>query len=256
MLVVICIVFVLVLKRHKEAFIDEKVNGLAPYTAVLVEPRKHAAVGFVLKNLLSTLPEGTWNILVLHSNGNADWIKEQLALIGPTASKRITLQSMGIDSLTLNEYNAMMKTKEFYERIPTEVFLLIQTDSMVCGPSTDLVNKFLGYDYVGAPWAIHKSVGNGGFSLRKKSKMLEFIDRCSLGENPSENEDLYFSRGCDAMKLNIPSFEEAKEFSIESVYSPKSFGIHKPWNSLNEKMDAVEAHCPGVKELQGLQRVV
>jgi hypothetical protein len=220
-----------------------------------VEPRKHAAVSFVLKNLLATLPEDKWKILVLHSNGNADWMKDQIAAI-PNASQRITLQSLGNDNMTVYEYNKMMKTKEFYEKIPTETFLLLQTDSMVCPGATDLVDKFLNYDYVGAPWEASKDVGNGGFSLRKKSKMIELIEKCPELQGQNQNEDVYFSRGCDAMKLNIPSFEEAKEFSIETVYSPKSFGVHKPWAYVRGKVDAIEGQCAGMKELEGLQRVV
>jgi len=68
------------------------------------------------------------------------------------------------------------------------------------------------------------SVGNGGFSLRKKAKMLEIIDAVPY---TNQNEDLYFS---SYKNLYKPSAFEAMRFSVEEVFSPESFGCHKPWN--------------------------
>ena len=42
----------------------------------------------------------------------------------------------------------------------------------------DIINDFIGFDYVGAPLKCGL-VGNGGLSLRRKSKMLEIIDQNS-----------------------------------------------------------------------------
>ena len=79
------------------------------------------------------------------------------------------------------------------------------------------VSPFLEYDYVGAPWPPNQDdnsygVGNGGFSLRSKSKMLECIDminitdaeRLRLGRSTIEYmkntnsyvvpEDVYFTK--------------------------------------------------------------
>jgi hypothetical protein len=51
-----------------------------------------------------------------------------------------------------------------------------------------LIEKFIDYDYVGAPWnSMPLAVGNGGFSLRKRSTMLKIIDK--LGPIKNINED-------------------------------------------------------------------
>jgi hypothetical protein len=91
----------------------------------------------------------------------------------------------------------------------------------------NLIEKFIDYDYVGAPWKSIISVGNGGFSLRKKSKMLEIIRSVPyLGEA----EDFYFCKQT-SVKLYRPSVEKAKEFSVEHYFHPSPFGIHQTWVS-------------------------
>ena len=137
--------------------------------------------------------------------------------------------------------------KEFYDHIPTETFLIFQTDTIIFEKHKYLLDFFLEYDYVGAPWD-HKvknkiyNVGNGGLSLRKKSKMLEILET----ENPNHNdpEDVFFS--CpQKVSIHKPSFEKAKLFSVEELFSPISFGCHKPWyrsygNQLYDLYDEVK----------------
>jgi hypothetical protein len=77
-----------------------------------------------------------------------------------------------------------------------------------------------------------KNIGNGGLSLRRKSKMIEIINNCKYDNKP---EDIYFSLSCPNIYRNIPSFEDAKKFSVETVYNDISFGVHKPWIHLKKE---------------------
>jgi hypothetical protein len=72
-------------------------------------------------------------------------------------------------------YNNLLKNINLYEIIPTENFLIFQTDTLINPKYKDLIYEFINYDYVGAPWIINNQVGNGGLSLRKKSKMIDII---------------------------------------------------------------------------------
>jgi hypothetical protein len=130
-----------------------------------------------------------------------------------------------------------MLDKKFYDNIPTEHFLVFQTDSLIISKNKDKVYDFLKYDYVGSPWNfpegqphhnIDKQIGNGGFSLRKKSKMLEIIDKCRNSWN-NDGEDRFFCMPCNNIVINKPSFEEAQKFGSETLLNSESFGIHKPW---------------------------
>lgn len=223
----------------------------AAAAAVIIEPRKHRALPFVLRNFAENLP-ADWSIFVLHGTENEAWLKDLLAGELAPVAERIRLRSLGLPKLTVAEYNAMLKTPEFYERhVPAETFLLFQVDSMICSPDKGLLSKFLDYDYVGAPWDVG-GVGNGGFSLRKKSAILTKLRACPAKKE--EAEDGYFSVDCSGAKLKRPSHEEAREFSVETVYSPRSFGVHKPWLHLSqENKKALEARCPGLEELRRLQ---
>jgi hypothetical protein len=106
------------------------------------------------------------------------------------------------------------------------MFLVFQTDSIIISRYAHLINSFLRYDYVGAPWIRNKQVGNGGFSLRRKSKMLEIIEKVPYSNG--KNEDEYFS--LSPIPMYKPTFDEAKLFSVETVFNEVSFGCHKPWN--------------------------
>ena len=104
------------------------------------------------------------------------------------------------------------------------------------------------YDYTGAPWP-HEwdtlgkmSVGNGGLSLRKKSKMLQLLKYKNKIEHPKTiygkymAEDQFFNGFYFPNEyISKPTFEQAKNFSIEAVYSDAPFGVHKLWSGLNKK---------------------
>jgi hypothetical protein len=195
------------------------------YTAVIVEPRKHKALRFVVKNALENLST-EWNIILFHGIDNKQYVTDICASL-PIYNNRLQMINLNITNLTIPEYSRLLVSKEFYMKIPTEIFLIFQTDSLIFAKHKHLVNNFLRYEYVGAPWSNalrnNTHVGNGGFSLRRKSAMLRVIDTVVYRGEP---EDVYFS--CSG-KLNVPTMDEAKMFSTESIYSPVSFGCHKPW---------------------------
>jgi hypothetical protein len=244
-LLILFIYIIYVNNKIIESYEEEK------YTAVIIEPREHKALYFVLDNFVENLSE-KWNFIIFHGNKNINYINNILK--SPLLSKnihRIKLINLNVDNLTIKDYNNLLVTKDFYNKIPTEIFLIFQTDSMICKEYNYLINDFIKYDYVGAPLKA-KLVGNGGLSLRRKSKMLEILDKC---EYKNEPEDVYFSVACNNINLNKPSYEESKEFSVEAVYNPISFGVHKPWRFLNkDQMINKNSYCNGVLNLTKLNK--
>lgn len=217
------------------------------YSAVIVEPRNHKALEFVLNNFIENLDDD-WQIIIFHGPNNLNTCKEIIEKTG--TQKRITFHNLGVNNLTIEEYNHLMITRDFYHQIPTEIFLIFQTDSMIIPINKSNLEPFLKYDYVGAPW-IKENLGNGGLSLRRKSKMMEIMDQCLI-PHPSIPfiEDLYFSFGCLASIPNKPSIEEAKLFSVEETFEKNPWGVHKPWVLPIEEYEELTTLHPDIETLR------
>ena len=228
-----------------------KNNNKEKYTAIIIEPRKHAALEYVLENFVKNL-DYNWNFIIFHGNLNEEYVKNIVNNKLSNYKNRITLKNLNVNNLTINDYNKILVSKKIYNDIPTEVFLIFQTDSIICKEYKDLINFYIKYDYVGAPWINDKKVGNGGLSLRRKSKMLEIINNCKYDNKP---EDMYFSLSCPYIYRNKPSFDDAKHFSVETVYDDISFGVHKPWiHFKDEEMKKKNNSCKGLDILTILNK--
>lgn len=224
------------------------------YTAIIIEPREHKALEFVLNNFLDNLDD-RWNIILSHGKSNINFVMSILNKMDESKRRRISLNNLQVDNLTIEQYNKLLMDKNFYSNIPTEIFLIFQTDSMICSDFKNKIYNFMEYDYVGAPWE-NNLVGNGGLSLRKKSKMLELLELCNSNDL-HQNEDVFFSNTNNTCKKNIivntPDYNKAKEFSMEHVYSENgSFGIHQAWLFLNK--DLLNSKCNGVNILEELNK--
>lgn len=230
------------------------------YTAIIVEPRKHPAMEFVLNNFFNNL-DLRWNFMIFHGLDNEEWIKE-IILKFPNDMQRVSLLNINVKNLTVNDYNKFIASKSFVELIPTETFLIFQTDTMICQSEKDLIYEFIKYDYVGAPWrkglgSIGGYVGNGGLSLRQKTKMLEIINKVpykvKLAQpnlaKPNLAEDLYYCGIYHKIPMYKPTWEQAKLFSMETEYSSRAFGLHKTWHKNNLKDIDLENRFPGYNEL-------
>ena len=227
------------------------------YTAVIIEPREHAALEFVLQNFNDNLSD-EWQFVVFHGKKNDEFTKNICDKV--FKSGRVKRVNLWVDNLTISDYSKLFHDDILYSNIPTEVFLIFQTDSIICGKFKDNINQFLKYDYVGAPWAydlVHGAgtnlrVGNGGLSLRRKSKMKEVVEKCPTIKHGDTyiNEDLVFSNGCGVVDLNKPTLEEAKSFSLEHLYHDESFGLHKAYDYLDT--NKISEWCPEITTLKQL----
>jgi hypothetical protein len=227
------------------------------YTAVIVEPRIHPAWKLVLNNFFTNLDE-RWDFIIVCGLKNKDYVVDLIENNFQNHKHRITIHQINIDDFynNLNYSNFMLDTT-IYEIIPTEVFLIFQLDALISTKYKDLIYDFIKYDYVGAPWGLHKSVGNGGLSLRRKSVVLDVIknhDSYFYDNNNKRvrhNEDGFFS----TFITNKPSYEEAKLFSVETAFSDKSFGIHRCFSYLPpDEVEKIGEYVPELFELINLHK--
>jgi hypothetical protein len=190
------------------------------YTAIIIEFRRHRAFHYVLNNIKSNLSDD-WNIIIFHGNLNGDYVKD-------CVDSRTTAVHLPYDNMLPHEYSRLLMNPDIiYPLIPTETFLVFQTDSIIISKNKDFIHEFMHYDYIGAPWS-REECGNGGFSIRKKSKMLEIIAK----EDPSRHdlpEDLFFAQA-ERVHVHRPDGDTASKFSIEGYRnSDVFFACHKPW---------------------------
>lgn len=202
-------------------------------SAIIIEPRMHKALEFVLNNMYNCL---SCNIILFHGNNNIEYSRDIVKKLN-----RIKMVHLDIDNLDSMEYSKLLATKSIiYDHIDTEMFLIFQTDSMIFKENAHLINNFLEYDYVGAPWRItnyHHTkmcnyIGNGGFSLRNKKKMLEiieYIDWNKLTEFVDKLEDLFFSTNYENINVKKPEYNKACTFCVDEVFNDTPFACHKPW---------------------------
>lgn len=195
------------------------------YTAIIIEPRCHNALSFVLQNFFENLSD-EWGVIIFHGTKNEQYVKNIITDQLPMHTYRvIKCVNLHVDNLNEVTYSNIFKSLLFYSHIETDIFLVFQTDCMIITENKHLINNYLKYDYVGAPWA-DKVVGNGGLSLRYKPKMIEICHH--RGFDNVTMEDYYFTR-YHSVPMNMPPFEQAMHFSIEQVFNDTSFGIHKIW---------------------------
>ena len=201
------------------------------YTAIIIEPRKHHALEFVLNNALYCL-SSEWKIILFHGNDNVEYVNKIAERLN---TERLCLIQLNISNLDLFSYSGLLVTKsEIYDSIFTEHFLVFQTDSMFFKRNAEKIYDFLEYDYVGSPWLITNYtptincgfIGNGGCSLRRKSKMIEIIETIPWD---NQYEDLYFSTNYPNIHVSNPEYTKATNFCVDEVFSETPFACHKPW---------------------------
>ncbi|CAN0100282.1 unnamed protein product, partial [Phaeothamnion confervicola] len=103
-----------------------------------------------------------------------------------------------------------------------EHVLIGQLDTVILRPIPSLYFKFA---FVGAPCGLitgNQYILNGGFSLRRRSIMLE-ITTTHPG-NGEDAEDIYFTRILRAKRFPIPTIQEAMAFCAETLVCNKVYG--------------------------------
>lgn len=139
------------------------------------------------------------------------------------------------NNIYINLLPYLLEEEDFYLNIHADGFAVNKS-------SWD--NRFLDYDYIGAPWPFcspGQRVGNGGFSLRSKKlyESLKYIDTSLKMQyiHGAFGEDVIICRNLDTIlkeqfNINFCGEELACKFSMElpgtlyDYWIGKSFGFH------------------------------
>ncbi|CAF4340078.1 unnamed protein product, partial [Adineta steineri] len=128
--------------------------------------------------------------------------------------------------------NTLLTDEKFWKQIPDEKILLFQIDSIMCSNSTHKITDYLQYDFIGAPWNLiwypfNKTylVGNGGFLLRSRSKILALLQLIQYDSFPPE--DVWYAQNLHRVNASIAPVHIAKTFAVESVFYERPVGVHR-----------------------------
>ncbi len=192
------------------------------YFAVIVEPRIDENIETIIKTVMYYLEDSSkkWGLQIFHGTKNI----EQILSITKNWDN-VFLENLNKDNLTKREYNDMMMTTDFWNKVKGKKILSFQNDSILLKGGID---QFLKYDYIGAPWVKPKEgyfVGNGGLSLRNKDRMIEI---CELNNDKSNIplEDIFFVKNLKGE--GVADIETAYNFSMEDIFSENAMGLHNP----------------------------
>jgi hypothetical protein len=105
----------------------------------------------------------------------------------------------------------------------------------MCSNSTHKITDYLQYDYIGAPWNPtwypfdrKYLVGNSGFSLRSRSKILALI--ALIPYNSQRPEDVWHEQNLHRINASVAPVNIATTFSVESISYERPVDIHRfPW---------------------------
>ena len=248
--------------------------------AYIVEPRKHAALKFVLENFDSILPL-EYALQIFHSNTNEQYVQEIIDSL--QLDRDVILYNLGVTSFTHLDESNMVRTVEFWNKVEGDIALKFECDTILCPQSKFNITQFEHHAYIGGYWGDRlypideqyptlKPNGdysmpyhgpqilpmNGGLSLRRKESMIHCIETYLtqyIRAGKPYSEDYFYSE-----YLPKPTTRQVIQFSIDNGYiSPLNnelpFGLHKPWANKGRCYDLLSSLCPDILTLKSLQGI-
>jgi len=211
------------------------------WSAVLIDSRFDSAVVASIANARHHIPSHVIIHVITHSK---NWPRAKKALYG---MQNCHIVNFSYESSSIDDYNKLLTSKFLWNMFLDDYILVFQRDSRFCSYSHRRIENFVGkFDFIGAPWNIvymGVQVGNGGFSLRSRSAMLNCIENNILPANV--NEDIAMSACIRNLGLSLPSLEIASEFAVETIrYSNITpLAVHKSWKYITDD-DQLARYCP------------
>ena len=223
---------------------------------VIVEPRRHKHLRYVIDNFHRNMP-AEYELYVFHGTSSLAFAR---ACASRVRGRRVHFVDLGVDNLTADEYNALLKDRRrFWDRVAAENVLIFQTDAVLCANSRKTIRDFEHLGYVGCAydsvagrgthWGEHAFWGVGGLSFRKKSVALECL--AAVGTAPGTPEDVFYSNCVDAGFGRRPADgRQLSEFCSQNNFLAESLGAHRLHDMMaRDQLGAFLDYCPEAKPI-------
>ncbi len=196
---------------------------------VIVEPREHEWLKGVLYNMAHVYGGQDVVLYIVHGMQNEQFVKN----IIDDSWSNVNFLKLPIENIDRNQYNQLLTNAQFWSYFKTEHVLIFQADTFIRKQIPDI---FFLYDYVGSPWGwfpngIKRRVGNGGFSLRKVSTMINICNKFTFNPETEEAEDVFFCKYIETDMVPPPTL--ASIFAVEHIYYNDPIGLHSIWRFQN-----------------------
>lgn len=230
--------------------------------AIIVDPRYDKLMEAVIMNFMYFMfPQG-WNFIIV----SAEKYKNKILHDFPQASfslideQIIYYDDKETPNITIQTYNNTFMNMQFWESVPSEHVAIFQKDCIMYNMFSD--EWPTKYDFSGAFWktdetSLLNGVINGGFSLRKKSAMINCIKHVSWEEIEiyrkntftcnetyypivKKNEDVFFTYACEILNYQLPAISIRKQLAIEAEYHVGTSVFHGWTKGYQTREQAVE----------------
>lgn len=197
----------------------------APNTVCVVERRCHPNLDFVIKNTMYFANKSApFSLTVVCSKENEEFIRSILGRHAETTNWHIPFDINPGYEKARDDYNVWMTNPNFYEQIPADFILTVQTDCWLRKPLPEILWTL---DYCAAYWGWQPNdVGGGGLTWRRREAVIQM---CRARKNKGTSEDVFFSQMCRFMDAKVLSYEEGKDIFCESVIGENAVGVHQWW---------------------------
>ena len=235
---------------------DSKISNypppIYPYIALIIDSRATSQLVSAVLNVLQHIPED-WKVQLFTLEQHGPFY-EKTSLEPFIKDGRVFITPIDFpkNNLPDQDYiNLYLTSPTLWRRVQGEKVLYFQTDSAICSNSSYKLTDFLHYDFIGAPW---KDGGccNGGFSIRSRTKTLLFLESNHAPFPLHEiNEDGWFVDNLRRLGGLVAPIPIAKTFSMESIYHPGVFAVHKSRDARPAKEDVLRicAECPESRDI-------
>lgn len=231
------------LKFYDHTIVNKKnkISGFKNSKTLLMVDNRDNPMNIVTLDISLGNLDNTWDVTFIGSLKSINYMKIKYSQnINYIHDERLEY------NFHIEDYNKILKDVNTYKSLYEMGYikcLIIQDDSAVLKPGLERSSLFENYDYIGSPWADiienkelkNNMCGNGGFSLRNISKMIETLEKYDKEKTELFNnnlqtipEDVYFAKYVKKIG-RIPEYSDALKFGSEQVLTIDSYGFHKVW---------------------------
>jgi hypothetical protein len=216
----------------REHFETAKIPTTSENCILIIERRIHPNLEFLLHNAVYFAPG--WSICFICSDVNLAYCQE----ISQSQKSNISFLPIFTGSppreQARNEYSEVLKSTEFYERLPWKNVWICQIDSYF---RRKIPTEVLEYEFFSAPASWEEELHCGGMSFRNRDAMIRLTKEF---KEDIFSEDVYFSRGARALGLKVPPFETAVTYIVESSLYEDPIGVHQWWTFFSFDIEVPE----------------